>query len=348
MATPSYLDFPLLKEHVSQILRIFKIQPDKTKAHKLSTPILEAMTYDPAVMREIIRLNIVQPGFFNKTHYPAPSMQITRNAYFDFVVNCWIPLPDRATNISTKALHHHGPMMLSTATAFGPGYEHWMLSSPEPIDRENEMFRMDLIANEMHRMHHVSFVDKYIVHVPLYIPSLTITYALWTNSVPTTWKDRLKAVPVLKRNAAKLRSMAKSLGLTKALDLKMEEYLDYYPVDGGFKGVKCRDDVEFKRGPVSYYLPSIFHIIQETGQADLADEIAGLIRKEPALSKSDRDLANSLVDDLKAGRPIESKLCEDLHFGFYHSNFTREAIENALQTQPASGSVVELEPALAS
>lgn len=346
MASPTYLDFPLLKQNVQKILQIFKANPDKLKAHEIATPVLESMTHDPAVMREIIRLNISQPGFFNRLHYPAPNMQVARTPYFDYVVNCWIPLPDKATNISTKALHHHGPMMLSTATAFGPGYEHWMLTYPESIDRDKELYRMDLIEVAPHRRHHVSFVDKYIVHVPMYIPSLTITYALWSNSRPTTWRDRLKAMPAIKRNAAMLRKIGKKLGLTKALDLKMEEYLDYYPVEGGFKGVRNRDDVEFKRGPVSDYLPSIFHIIQETGNADLADEITGFIRREPELSESDRKLALSLVDDLKAGRPIPSKLTDGLHYGFYHSNFTREAIERALQTQPATAPA-KPEPALA-
>ena len=341
MASPTYLDFPLLKDDVGQIIKVFKANPDKNRAHELSTPILVAMTHNPAVLREIIRLNMAQPGFFNRLHYPAPNMQVARTPYFDFVVNCWIPLPDKDTNISTKALHHHGPMMLSTATAFGPGYEHWMLTYPEPIDRERELFRMDLIEAAPHRKHHVSFVDKYIVHVPMYIPSLTITYALWSNSRPTTWRDRLKAMPVMKRNAAKLRAIGKKLGLTKALDLKMEEYLDYYPVEGGFKGVRNRDDVEFKRGPVSDYLPSIFHIIQETGQADLADEIGTLVRAEPDLAETDRALALKLVDQLKSGQPIASKLTDGLHYGFYHSNFTREAIEKALQTQPTAKAKAE-------
>ncbi len=333
MAIPTYRDFPLLNSYVGQILEVFKANPDKTKAHKISTPIMESMTHNPEVLREIIRLNMAQPGFFNKFHYPAPSMQVVRNPYFDFVVNCWIPLPDKSSNVSTKALHHHGSMLLSTATAFGPGYEHWMLTFPKVIDRESELFHMDLIEAAPHYLHHVSFVDKYIVHVPMYISSLTLTYALWTNSRPTTWKDRLKAIPMMKRNSAALRKIGKSLGLTKALDLKLEEYLDFYPTEAGFKGVRNRDDVEFKRGPVSDYLPSIFHVIQKTGQSDLADEIAELVKNERDLKPLDRELALALVDDLKSGRVIESKLTEGLHYGFHHSNFSREAIELALKAQ---------------
>jgi hypothetical protein len=332
----TFAEFPELKRFVTEILGIFKANADKTKAHEISKPLLEAMTHNPQVMTEIIRLNIAQPGFFNRTHYPSPSMQVARTPYFDFVVNCWIPLPDKVTNISTKALHHHGPMLLSTATAFGPGYEHWMLTFPQPIDHEQELFRMDLIEAAPHRLHHVSFVDKYIVHVPMYVSTLSITYALWSNSRPTTWKDRMKALPMFRRNAALLRNVGKKLGLTKTLDLKMEEYLDYYPVNGGFKGVRNRDDVEFKRGPVSDYLPSIFHIFQETGNAQLAEEIKGFINHDPDLSEENRKLALSLVQDLTAGRPIPSKLTDGLHYGFYHSNFTRESIEHALQTQPAT------------
>ena len=345
MKYPTYQDFLILKDRIGQILKVFQENSEKSKAHELSTPILQAMTNDPEVMRQIIQLNVRQPGFFNKTHYPSPSMTVARNAYFDFVVNCWIPLPDKSTNISTKALHHHGPMLLSTATAFGPGYEHWMLSYPELINRDEELFRMDLIEAGPHGQHHVSFVDKYVVHVPMYIPSLTITYALWSNSRPTTWRDRIKAVPIMKRNSAVLRKVGKSMGLTKALDLKMEEYLDFYPVEGGFKGVRNRDDVEFKRGPVSDYLPSIFHVIQETGNADLVNEVESMIHQEKAFTESDRNLALSLVDQLKQGIPIESRLTDGLHYGFHHSNFSREAIERALCSQP-SASASGLQPVL--
>lgn len=341
MEKVTFAAFPELKRSVSELIGIFKANPDKTKAHEISKPVLEAMTHNPQIMTEIIRLNIAQPGFFNRTHYPSPSMQVARTPYFDFVVNCWIPLPDKATNISTKALHHHGPMLLSTATAFGPGYEHWMLTFPQPLDQEQELFKMELIEAAPHRLHHVSFVDKYIVHVPMYVSDLSITYALWSNSRPTTWKDRIKSISLFRRNAALLRNVGKKLGLTKALDLKMEEYLDYYPVAGGFKGVRNRDDVEFKRGPVSDYLFSIFHIFQETGNAQLVEEIKGFIIQDRDLTEENRTLALRLVEDLKAGRPIPSKLTDGLHYGFYHSNFTREKIEQALQTQPSIESANE-------
>ena len=64
MAILTYRDFPLLKGYVEQILEVFKANPDKTKAHKISTPVMKSMTQNPEVLREIIRLNMAQPGFF--------------------------------------------------------------------------------------------------------------------------------------------------------------------------------------------------------------------------------------------------------------------------------------------
>ena len=63
------------------------------------------------------------------------------------------------------------------------------------------------------------------------------------------------------------------------------------------------------------------------------DEIAELVKNERDLKPLDRELALALVDDLKSGRVIESKLTEGLHYGFHHSNFSREAIELALKAQ---------------
>jgi hypothetical protein len=337
----TYKDFPALRKNVDEILAIFKANPDKHAAHKAATPILEAMTHDPQVLADILELNFSQPGFFARTNYPVPNLGIDSNPYFDMHVNCWVPLPDKNTNMSTKALHHHGPMLLSTATAFGPGYEHWMLSFPERIDEHSDLYGMQLIDRSHHYRHHVAFVDKYIVHVPMYIPSLTMTYALWTNSKPTTWRDRLKRVKFFQRNQAKLRKLLTQMGLAKALDIKPLENLDFYPADGGFKQLRFRDQVEFKRGPTSDYLQSIFYVIQQTSGDRYADRIEQIVKAEPKLAAADREIALSLIAKLRSGEEIEPKMTAELHYGFEYANFTAEQIEHALATQAGARRLAE-------
>lgn len=89
------------------------------------------------------------------------AFELEANPYFDLVINCWIPLPNRATDVSTKAIHHHGPMLLTTATVFVPGYERWMLRRPERIKPDRDLFRMDLIDYGRHGLHEVASVDAY-------------------------------------------------------------------------------------------------------------------------------------------------------------------------------------------
>ena len=150
-------------------------------------------------------------------------LPIALNPYFELVVNCWIPLPDRRTDLSTKAIHHHGKLLLSTATIFGPGYEHWTFSPPEPVSAKQDYWKMRLLERAPHPLHHVAFVDAQVAHVPMYPKDLTLTLALWTSSAPTTVRDFVKRVPWVNRNANALRTASDRLGLRKTLDLNVVE-----------------------------------------------------------------------------------------------------------------------------
>jgi hypothetical protein len=218
-------------------------------------------------------------------------------------------------------------MLLTTATTFGPGYDHWMLTRPRQLDGSEELFSMELIEQGRHGLHEVAFVDAYVAHVPIYPESLTITICLWSNSAPTTWRDRLKRVAIVKRHAATLRSVAARLGLAKQLDLKVDPYKDYYPADGGFVGIRDRE--EFPYTSNEDYLYSLFHIIQATGNEQLADRVEGLLAGGSVESPA---LVRKLLDDLRAGRPIEGRLSPG-HYGVPSANFTRADIERALAAQ---------------
>ena len=82
----------------------------------------------------VLEKHLHTPGSLNTRHYPVVGIDIELNHLFGLVANCWIPLPNRATDVSTKAIHHHGEMLLSTVTAFGPGYEHWTFEKPVMVD----------------------------------------------------------------------------------------------------------------------------------------------------------------------------------------------------------------------
>jgi hypothetical protein len=316
-----------INKYLDALQQTFKTSPNKHEAHYRSRPILQEMAVDPAFLTAILTQHLRKPGILNATHYPVVALEIELNPYYGLVANCWIPLPGRETDIATKAIHHHGDMLLTTVTAFGPGYEHWTFERPEKVDEDNELFSMKVIDHEAHPLSHVAFVDSYVAHLPFFPPALTITLALWSSKFPVTWKDHLKRMPPLRGNEEKLRNVAARLKLAKALELKLVEYFDYYPTCEGFKGMKERR--EFEYGPNENYLYSLFHVIQQTGNEKLAAVIGQQLHTDEI---QNIHTVEKLNDDLQSGRSIEGRLSEG-HFGLYYANFTKKQLMDALAQQ---------------
>jgi hypothetical protein len=314
-----------VEKYIGALDGIFKSAPDKHEANYRSRPVLEEMSGDAAFFAEALELHLRTPGALDTKHYPVVGLNIELNPYYGLVANCWIPLPDRQTDISTKSIHHHGNMLLSTVTAFGPGYEHWTFTRPEVLDEEAELYEMKLIESVPHPLHHVAFVDSYVAHLPFYPPETSITYALWSNKFPVTWKDHVKRLPVLQKNSEALRGLAVKAGLARKLDLKVVEYFDFYPTPEGFRGIRERN--EFKRGPNEDYLYSLFHIIQATGNERLAPVVEELL--ESGETAENPQLVRRLLEDLRSGRSIEGRL-STMHYNIEGANFTREEAARAL------------------
>ncbi|HKP44991.1 MAG TPA: hypothetical protein VJT50_00200 [Pyrinomonadaceae bacterium] len=320
-----------MHKYIESLNKVFAGAPNKHEANYRSREILEEMSHDPAFFTTALQKHLQKPDSLNTKHYPVVGIDIELNHLFGLVANCWIPLPDKATDISTKAIHHHGDMLLSTVTAFGPGYEHWTFKRPEPIDEESESYSLRLIERAPHPLHHVAFVDSYVAHLPFYPGSMTITYALWSSKFQSSWKDRVKRVPLLQKNSARLKQLASRAGMARHLDLKVVEYFDFYPTDCGFKGIRERR--EFERGPNSDYLYSLFHVIQQTGN----ERVTPLIRRQLEMDQSleNADLLKDLLQRLERGEPIEGRLSAT-HYGVERANFTRKELEAALAAESAN------------
>lgn len=320
-----------LREAEAELVAIFRTSATKHEANARAKPILEQLTRDPRFLSAVIAKYLTTPGALDKKNYPVVGMEIALNPWFGLVANCWIPLPGRETNISTKAIHHHGTMLLSTATVFGPGYEHWMFSMPQPVTKGSDVYAMKLLEAAPHPKHHVSFVDKWTAHAPLYPESLSITLALWSNSLPTTWRDRIKRLPVFKGRENQLRRLAVRLGLKKGLDLKVVDSFDFYPEEDGFK--VTRDRTEFTLGPNEDHVCSVFHVVQQTGNEHLARTVRKAIDARKVTTG--RPAVERLVAQLEKGTPIEGRLSSG-HYGVPRMNFTRAEIERALAAVKAT------------
>tara|TARA_B100000315_G_C14095702_1_gene371359 strand:- start:19 stop:513 length:495 start_codon:yes stop_codon:yes gene_type:complete len=159
---------------------------------------------------------------------------------------------------------------------------------------------------------------------------LSITYALWSNSKPTRFLSRIKKIPIIQKRADTLRTVMKSVGMGKALDLKLEDYLDFYPSPNGFMGVKKRVEVEYKRGPIGDRVQSIIHLLQETGNEDLIDLCQDDLESNKSMEPNEKLECLKLISAARKGEEIAPKLTEKLHFGFEKMNFTHEQIKASL------------------
>jgi len=313
-----------IPDYVDRLERIFAAAPSKHEAHAAANPVMDELGRSPEFLTAVLRRHITTPGAFAAENYPVVSMMIASNPHFELVANAWIALPDGGTDLSTKAIHHHGELLLTTSAAFGPGYDHWTFTTPRQIDVERDLWAMELLSHGRHKLHEVAFVDAYIAHLPMFPASLSVTYCLWSSRSDTNWKDTLKRVPVLQRNSAKLRRAATKVGLAKQLELKNSEYFDFYPSADGFVGMPERE--EFQRGPTADHLHSLFHIVQGTGNEALA---RGIAERLDAIPPPNAELARRLLADLEAGTPIAGRLSPG-HTDVPHANFRAADIERAL------------------
>jgi hypothetical protein len=319
-----------VKKYIAALDQIFRSAPDKHEANYRSRAVLEEMSGDAEFLTDALAQHLRAPGSLNTKHYPVVGINVDLNAHYGLVVNCWIPLPGRESHISTKAIHHHGDMLLSTVNAFGPGYEHWTFTRPEAVDEAAELYEMRLIERAPHELHHVAFVDAYVAHCPFYPSATSVTYALWSSRFPTTWKDRVKRVPVVQKNSAALKKLAVRAGLARQLELKVVEYFDFYPTPEGFRGI--RERTEFERGPNEDYLQSLFHIMQATGNERLAPIVAERLAADEEIENP--SLVRRLLEDLRNGREIVGRL-SPTHYNIERANFTRDEAERALFARTA-------------
>jgi hypothetical protein len=314
-----------LQSCTNELLAIFRRAPSRHQAHEESRSVLLDMAGDPACLRAALAAEMARPGGLNTRHYPSVLLPIARNAYFDLVANCFLPLPSGETDVTANSIHHHGHLLLTTATTFGPGYEHWRFTSPRPIPGAPDVFAIELRDREIHRLHHLAFVDSFMPHAVMFPPSLTVTFALWCSRDDVTWRDHVKRWRLVDAHGGWLKQAAHRFGLAGSLGMNVECYVDYYPVEHGFRGMPER--IQFKRGPNEDFLHTFFHILQQTRNEDLA--LDDQLRARASLDNP--SVVERLADDLRKGNPVAPRFSEGLHW-LPHMNFKAHAIERSLST----------------
>lgn len=96
-----------IEGYLKALTQVFKTADCKHEAHQRSQPILEDISTDRDFMTAILWQYLSIPSVLNTTNYPTVEINIELNADYHLLANCWIPLPGRQTNISSKTIHHH-------------------------------------------------------------------------------------------------------------------------------------------------------------------------------------------------------------------------------------------------
>jgi hypothetical protein len=308
-------------QYIAALHRELRSSSDKQAAHLRCHPILLDMSGDSALFRAILERHVLKPDSLNATHYPVVAFDLDEiDGYDGLAANCWLPLPGRETHVSIKSIHHHASWMLTTVTMFGPGYDHWTFTRPEPLDHEQQLYAMDVRERSPHPVHHVAVVDAYEPHVPFYPPSLTVTLSFWTNQSPTEWKGQSQ----MPADDARQEIQSAAPG-ENARSEDVVEHVEFYPVAEGFRGLKER--IDFELGPNEDYLYSLFHVIQQTGNEELAPLIEYRLNGNDAIENP--ALVRSLIKDLRSGLPIEARLSSG-HYGLPGVNYTVQELEQAI------------------
>ena len=259
----------MIGEYIKEIKRIFVENEDRYKAHEICNPILLKLSATPDFLFQVIKKNLSDPEFLKrKRHYSTLAMNIFESPEFSLVMNIFPPLPDRNTDISFQSIHHHGALILSTVSAFGPGYQSIVFKRRFKIDHSTEVASMEIEKDYQNQKGKVEFIDAHQPHVVFYPKEFSATYALWCN-VKRTKKEMVKKIGVINSIKKPLAKVINKLGLGRVLGLNKVEYFDFYVENKAIMALKHREAYDLA-GDNENFLQNIFSFIQKTAFNDVA------------------------------------------------------------------------------
>jgi len=306
---------------------IFWTHSDPYRAHDEARGVLSELSGNPEFFYGVLYQHFLEAETFNHPRKnPVLEFVIEDNERYTLIANCWIPRDDRDTQLSHQSIHHHGSLLLTTTTIYGGGYETWNFAKPEPIPGPAQLFQMSVSYAGRHQIGNVLFVDSLIPHIVFYPEQLCLTLGLWSQKTAANWKTRVKKNSLLQRFKRPLKATLQYLHLAPAFKLNVVAWFDYYPTEGGFKSLKRR--VMYPMGTNENYLRNMFHVVQQTGNADLAEVIEHTLSQNKE-SISNSNLVGRYLSDLREGIPIEAEF-EERHKFLRYANLKKEEVQAAL------------------
>ncbi len=307
-----------MEKHLQNIARTFE-QDDFRQAHKDVAPLLIAAAKDQQFLRALIKKNLDKKEFRDKVrHYPTVGFPVVENADYTLVANCFLPLPDGSTDTSFQSVHHHGRLLLSTVSAFGPGYESALFKKGFEINKDSLETHMELDKFYHNPIHNLEFIPEDTPHVVFYPPTLSITLALWSNERREASK-KLKRMPLLQKVKKPLKKVIQVLGMNAVAGLNVIEFHDFYPHNG--KLIALKERIGYPEGSNENWLQNIFSIAQQVG----IDEQAYLTELKEKCAESGQHEATQWIDKMLNQEEIALKF-ETSHLNIAKVNLNKTEV----------------------
>jgi hypothetical protein len=267
-------------------------------AHRKAAPIFAEMARSRDVLFDIIRKNLGNPDYLRQSRInPVIAMSIGKSDIYEFIFHGWLPLPDRSTAVSHQSIHHHGNLLLTSVSPFGPGYDSILFKQGIEIDPTTEVAKLHVAKYYRNGFQNLEFVETDTAHIVFYPPEFSITYAFWTTDrAPAKLVSAGKGMNFLRQYKKPIKKALEFVGLSKSLGLNTTRYLDYYLDGDVIRAMK--DRVMYPVGTHANFVQNVFHILQKIGFDDshfirnLPDSTPEVAQWKAAFLRGDR------IDDL--------------------------------------------------
>lgn len=312
-----------LQDYITKLDSIFEGK-DRYVSHKEAAPVLLAMAKDISILHEVISNNLEDIKILGmKKQGPVINFDIIIRRNYTFSAHCFMPLPDRAVNISHNWIHHHDHSLLTSVNVFGnTGYNSLLFEKEYQYDSQTQKVTKLKIAKDFyHPLHNVEFIDAFIPHVVLLPPTLTITYALWSfDYVPKN--DTLRSNPILQALKGPIKKVISLFGASEALQIEEETQNRQFAAINN--EIVCVGNKLYPYSTIEDYMQNVFYVMQEVGyQNETSLEV--LKKNAKTLHRTDID---AWISKLQNHETIEDHM--DPSFMNVHGlNFSKEAIINA-------------------
>ena len=313
-----------LDHYISFIQTAFRNSTYRTAHAVISEKMIE-MAKDNEVLFEIIRQNLLEPGFFKKKRTnPVVALNIFRNRDFSIVAHCWVPLPSRATNVSHQSVHHHGRLLLTSVAPLGEGYESVIFKNGFTFDKDSEIAHMKIDKVYKNPLNNIEFIDSYTPHVVFYPNDFSITYALWSYDKNDGFISALRRLRIVQANKRFLLASVRRLGISKFTRVNQIEFFDFYPDCGELRGM--RERVMYPVGSQENFIHNVFYILYKTGFND-----KGFLEKlNSSLCLEDRNSIERPLSRFLNGEVIKDRF-DPVHLDINKINFSREELLRCFQ-----------------